>query len=67
LDVDEDGFITRYEMRYFYNELRLAYNGWFMEAMMPEFDDFADQFFDMVKPVVNGRFDYNTKQDLHLQ
>ena len=56
LDVNSDGYLDNYELRYFYTELRLAYNGWFMDGAMPEFGDFTDQFYDMVKPAVNRRF-----------
>uniref|UniRef100_A0A1I8AYH4 EF-hand domain-containing protein n=1 Tax=Meloidogyne hapla TaxID=6305 RepID=A0A1I8AYH4_MELHA len=55
LDVNSDGFLDNYELHYFYTELRLAYNGWFMDGAMPEFGDFTDQFYDMVKPAVNRR------------
>lgn len=56
LDVDENGLLTRFELRYFYTELSVAYNEWTaMDGMMPPFDDICDQFFDMVKPIEDGR------------
>ncbi|KAF7638953.1 hypothetical protein Mgra_00001477 [Meloidogyne graminicola] len=55
LDVNSDGYLDNYELNYFYTELRSAYNGWFMDGAMPEFGDFSDQFYDMVKPAVNQR------------
>lgn len=56
LDVDGDGFLTRFEMRFFYRDLCSAYNEYLGDDnAMPRFDDFCDQFFDMVGPNLNGR------------
>ena len=56
LDVDGDGFISRFELKYFYNYLAPDYDDYLvLGGAMPTFDDFANQLFDMVGPNLNGR------------
>ncbi|KAH7694922.1 serine/threonine-protein phosphatase 2A regulatory subunit B'' subunit gamma-like protein, partial [Aphelenchoides avenae] len=51
LDLNEDGYITEFELRYFYTDLRTAYDSYLQtDGAMPCFEDTRDQLFDMVAP-----------------
>ncbi|KAH7704210.1 serine/threonine-protein phosphatase 2A regulatory subunit B'' subunit gamma-like protein [Aphelenchoides avenae] len=51
LDLNEDGYISEFELRYFYTDLRTAYDRYLQtDGAMPCFEDTRDQLFDMVAP-----------------
>jgi Ca2+-binding EF-hand superfamily protein len=55
MDVDGDGALSRTDLHFFYRELAPAYNNFLCaDDAMPLFDDFCDQFFDMVGPNLKG-------------
>lgn len=57
LDLDSDGYLTLFELFYFYKHLKSAYCNYVADAdAMPEFYDFSDSMFDMVHPTDAQKF-----------
>lgn len=49
--MNDDGYITNFELNYFYRDLADAYNQYTGGDLMPNFGDFADQLIDMAQPL----------------
>jgi len=56
LDLKDSGYLTRFDLMYFYDDLRSSYDAYFMGGgLMPCFDDYFDQLYDMAQPETWGR------------
>jgi len=56
LDLKDSGYLTRFDLMYFYEDLRSSYDAYFMGGeLMPCFDDYFDQLYDMAQPETWGR------------